>query len=112
MDPVTFETPNIKTLNKNFSLVDMHVHTEYSHDCTTKLSDILKKAKKLGVGIAITDHNEVRGCLKALKSKNPPLIIPGIEICSKEAKEVLAYFYSPSELEDFYIKYKIGRSQV
>lgn len=38
-------------------LLDMHVHSYYSRDSANKPALLLKKAKKLGIGLAITDHN-------------------------------------------------------
>jgi len=52
--------------------------------------EIIEYAKKIGLnGIAITDHNTIDGTLEALKIKeenkdDPFLIIPGIEISSKD----------------------------
>lgn len=46
--------------------VDLHVHTRYSYDSLNKLSVILERAKRVGLSaVAITDHNEFEGALKA-----------------------------------------------
>jgi len=40
-------------------LIDLHVHTLYSHDAYITLQD-LKRAWQRGIGVAITDHNNTR----------------------------------------------------
>jgi predicted metal-dependent phosphoesterase TrpH len=64
---------------------DLHVHTNFSKDCSTNLKDIILFAKKKGLnGVAITDHNTVEGALKLLKNKTDLIIIPGIEVSTKQ----------------------------
>ena len=46
--------------------IDTHIHTKYS-DGTGSIQDILKNAKKRGIGLAITDHNVVKGAVKAAR---------------------------------------------
>ncbi|MCD6275554.1 MAG: PHP domain-containing protein [Thermoplasmata archaeon] len=70
--------------------VDMHIHSIYSSDGTMEIKEILKLAKKIGLGaIAITDHNEIKGALKAREMKILP-VIRGIEVSSSEG-HILAY---------------------
>lgn len=46
--------------------VDLHMHTDHSHDCATPVEHLLATARDQGLGaIAITDHNEVSGALAA-----------------------------------------------
>jgi len=41
---------------------DLHIHTQYSMDCSSKPERIMKIAKKRGMdGIAVADHNNIRG---------------------------------------------------
>jgi len=62
--------------------MDLHIHTIYSQDANVKPRGIAKYLKKKGFqGMAITDHNSVKGALKI--RQNPPpdfIIIPGCEI--------------------------------
>ncbi|MBT8171793.1 CehA/McbA family metallohydrolase [Candidatus Bathyarchaeota archaeon] len=59
--------------------IDFHVHTCYSRDSSISLKQVIAFSKKQGLdGVAITDHNTVKGINK-LKTKEI-LIIPGIEI--------------------------------
>ncbi len=102
---VSFGKPDYEKLNKQgFSMFDMHVHTKYS-DGANGVPTILKKAKKLGIGLAITDHNEIIGALKAYTNTFGVKIIPGIELTTFEGIHLLFYFTHPRDLEYFYIKY-------
>jgi len=63
--------------------IDLHVHTCYSDDSTSSLEEIIFYAKKQGLnGIAITDHDTLRGAKGALKlaRKKELMVIPGIEV--------------------------------
>ena len=66
---------------------DLHVHTIYSYDGTASVAAVLTQARKTGLNvIAITDHDEIAGSLKAL-SLAPRYgvdVIPGIEITTSE----------------------------
>ncbi len=46
--------------------VDLHMHTDHSHDCATPVEVLLATARERGLGaIAVTDHNEVSGAFEA-----------------------------------------------
>jgi hypothetical protein len=48
--------------------VDLHMHTDHSHDCATPVESLLAAARDRGLGaIAVTDHNEVSGALDAAR---------------------------------------------
>ena len=105
MDRVLFEKPNHERLVKNFNVVDMHSHTEASHDCGTSLKDYADKLKSLKIGAAITDHDEISASL-AFKRNYPKIfLIPGIEATSVDNKHILFYFGKHSDLQDFYNKH-------
>jgi predicted metal-dependent phosphoesterase TrpH len=72
--------------------LDLHIHSEYSDDATGSPKDIITLVKKRGLnGLALTDHNTVKGSLKAQKiASNDIVIIPGIEISTKDG-HLLAY---------------------
>lgn len=70
--------------------IDMHIHSIYSPDGRVRVEDILRIARKKGLdGIAITDHNEIKGALKAKKLGIIPVIV-GEEVSTLRG-HVLAY---------------------
>jgi predicted metal-dependent phosphoesterase TrpH len=87
-------------INSDYTYFDMHYHTKYS-DGRCLIPQIVKKARKLGIGIAVTDHNEIRGAIEISKYSDIPSI-PGIEVTSKEGIHTLFYFYTIEELSSFY----------
>ncbi|MBN1386641.1 histidinol-phosphatase [Candidatus Woesearchaeota archaeon] len=115
MEPkrVVYGKPPIKDLLKQgYSLVDMHTHTRYS-DGLTPLHISLKTAAKKGIGISITDHQNIRAyrMLKNYRFQN--LIIPGIEINTVEGPHILLYFYDAKELAEYFdrhIRKNIGKN--
>ena len=64
---------------------DLHIHTSFS-DGFSSPKEVIETAIEKGIDcIAITDHNEIRGAIEAMRfgfDKNI-LIIPGIEISTK-----------------------------
>ena len=47
---------------------DLHIHSKYSYDSFLSPEKIIRTAKKRGLdGIAVTDHNTVKGGIEALK---------------------------------------------
>ena len=71
---------------QNMLKLDLHIHSQYSQDATGGPRDIIKILQKRGLdGMAITDHNTVRGGLKALKVKPSGfIVIPGVEISTSD----------------------------
>jgi len=66
---------------------DLHAHTSYSYDSEASPEEMVEAAIKKGIDcLAITDHGEIKGALKAVEYARGKsiLIIPGIEIKSKE----------------------------
>lgn len=74
------------------SIIDMHVHTEFSPCSKLKLVEALEKASRIGVGLVITDHDTIKGALKAksLSWKYEVAVFIGCEISTKDG-QVLAY---------------------
>lgn len=66
--------------------LDLHIHSSYSLDGSDNPKEIIKHARKIGLdGIAITDHNEIKGSLEAIKygkTLNDFVVVPGIEVSS------------------------------
>src|SRR5512136_3091799 len=96
-----------KIREKGYTPVDMHIHTHHS-DAAIGIRTLLSRAKHLGIGIAITDHNEIQGVLETGKHPHDALVIPGIELSSREGPHILLYFYSVDELDDYFTNYIRG----
>jgi predicted metal-dependent phosphoesterase TrpH len=76
-------------------LCDLHMHTEWSHDCSIPVPDLLEHAEAIGLGaIAITDHNRFGGASEAVElARNRDLIvIPGEEVKTDGQGEVIGLF--------------------
>ena len=55
---------------------DLHIHTEYSLDCSTSLNDIIDRCLKIGINcIAIADHGTIEGALKMQTMAPFPVIV-------------------------------------
>lgn len=68
-------------------LADLHIHTIYSYDGTASVPAVLRRAHQIGLDvIAITDHDEIAGSLKALElAPNYGLeVVPAIEVTTAE----------------------------
>ncbi|MDX9785289.1 MAG: PHP domain-containing protein [Desulfobacterales bacterium] len=100
VNKIQFEKPDIHELNRAYTVADLHFHTHYS-DGVNSVHDIARQAEALGIGIAITDHNDIQGAVEIDKCKRI-LSIPGIEITSREGSHLLVYFYDVPSLKAFY----------
>lgn len=77
----------MKKEKENIGLADLHIHSIYSYDGTASVPAVLRRAKELGLNvIAITDHDEIAGSLKAMElaSTYGVEVIPGIEITTAD----------------------------
>ena len=73
--------------------VDLHMHTNHSHDCATPVDKLLETAIERGLGaIAVTDHNEVSGALEARERANGIKVIVGEEVKTADQGEVIGLF--------------------
>jgi predicted metal-dependent phosphoesterase TrpH len=95
---------------------DFHIHSRYSKDSKTPLKDILHAAQNKGLnGIAICDHDEVKGGLKAMEivRRRPEKygdlhVIPGTEVSTAKGhmlvlgvSEKIPMFMTPEETADY-----------
>jgi glycosyltransferase involved in cell wall biosynthesis len=81
--------------DRDWIVVDLHMHTDWSHDCTTPVADLLDHAEEIGLGaIAITDHNAFGGALEAveLARERDLIVIPGEEVKTDGQGEVIGLF--------------------
>jgi predicted metal-dependent phosphoesterase TrpH len=97
---IQFKKPNLPELIKRYTVVDLHFHTCYS-DGNNSIAEIAQHAEKLNIGVAITDHNEIKGAVE-IDSYKDILSIPGIEVTSREGTHILVYFYDVNSLKRFY----------
>jgi predicted metal-dependent phosphoesterase TrpH len=66
--------------------VDLHLHSRYSHDSSTSLDALIKRARECGLDrIALTDHNTAEGALQLAKLA-PELTIVGEEAKTREGE--------------------------
>ncbi|MDP9384612.1 MAG: PHP domain-containing protein, partial [Actinomycetota bacterium] len=75
--------------------VDLHMHTDHSHDCATPVELLLATARERGLGaIAVTDHNEISGALRAreLAARHGVKVIVGEEVKTADQGEVIGLF--------------------
>ena len=99
---ILFERPDLAELTQHYTVVDPHFHSHYS-DGYNSVQAIVKRARELNIGIAITDHNDIRGAVE-LDGCKGLVTIPGIEITSSEGTHILVYFYDAKSLSAFYTK--------
>ncbi len=72
--------------------LDLHIHSRYSEDAQGSPKEIIKILMKKGLdGMAVTDHNNIKGGLEALKvAPKDFIVIPGVEISTSDG-HILAY---------------------
>jgi len=105
IERLKLQKPNIFQLKEQrFTAFDMHVHSMHS-DGLNKIETILKKARKARFGVAITDHNEIKGSIEAVKIAKDVMVIPGMEINTSDGPDILLYFYNIHEATEYYNKH-------
>lgn len=72
---------------------DLHVHSKFSYDGTLEPKEIIKLAQKRGLnGVAITDHDTIKGGVKAKEFETEEFkVIVGAEIETRRG-EILGLF--------------------
>lgn len=74
--------------------LDLHMHTDASHDCLSAPRDVVERAREVGLQrIAITDHNEITGAIEASRL-DPELVIVGEEVRTDEGLDLIGLFVS------------------
>jgi len=80
---------------RDWIVADLHLHTSWSHDCSTEVDELLDQAEAQGLGaIAVTDHNVLGGALEAVERARgrPLVVIPGEEVKTADQGEVIGLF--------------------
>jgi predicted metal-dependent phosphoesterase TrpH len=98
-DPAGDEALRRRLAGRETIDVDLHMHTDHSHDCATPVEVLLASAAEQGLGaIAVTDHNEISGALEAQaqaarSGPHPPVkVVVGEEIKTASQGEVIGLF--------------------
>ncbi len=76
-------------------VADLHMHTNWSHDCSIEVDELLDHAEAEGLGaIAVTDHNVFGGALEAVgrARRRDLVVIPGEEVKTDGQGEVIGLF--------------------
>jgi predicted metal-dependent phosphoesterase TrpH len=80
---------------REWIVADLHLHTNWSHDCSIEVEELLDHAEERGLGaIAVTDHNAFGGALEAveLARGRDLIVIPGEEVKTDGQGEVIGLF--------------------
>jgi predicted metal-dependent phosphoesterase TrpH len=81
--------------DRDWILADLHMHTNWSHDCAVDPADLIMYAEANGLGaIAVTDHNVFGGALETaeLAREHDLIVIPGEEVKTDGQGEVIGLF--------------------
>jgi len=81
--------------DRDWITMDLHLHTDWSHDCSIPAADLIDHAEAIGLsGIAVTDHNVFGGALEAteLAVDRDLIVIPGEEVKTDHQGEVIGLF--------------------
>jgi len=80
---------------RDWLVADLHMHTNWSHDCSIEIDELLDHAESEGLGaIAVTDHNVLGGALEAVERARGRslVVVPGEEVKTDGQGEVIGLF--------------------
>ena len=81
--------------DRDWIVVDLHMHTRWSHDCSIEPAALVDHAESEGLGaIAVTDHNVFGGALETVEIAHGRdlMVIPGEEVKTDRDGEVIGLF--------------------
>ena len=81
--------------DREWITIDLHMHTDWSHDCSIPAEDLVDHAEEIGLGgIAVTDHNVFGGALAAVEAARDRdfIVVPGEEVKTDDQGEVIGLF--------------------
>ncbi len=81
--------------DREWIVVDLHMHTYRSHDCSIDPQALIDHAESEGLGaIAVTDHNVFAGALETIElaKRRDLIVIPGEEVKTDNQGEVIGLF--------------------
>jgi len=88
-------SPRAPLETRDWIVVDLHMHTTWSHDCSIDVDELIDHAEEEGLGaIAVTDHNVLGGALEAVERARGRklIVIPGEEVKTDRQGEVIGLF--------------------
>jgi predicted metal-dependent phosphoesterase TrpH/glycosyltransferase involved in cell wall biosynthesis len=80
---------------RDWIVADLHLHTNWSHDCSIDVEELLDHAEAEGLdAIAVTDHNVFGGAQEAVERARGRrlIVIPGEEVKTADQGEVIGLF--------------------
>lgn len=82
--------------------IDLHIHTNASHDSDLSLSELKKHIDKVGLEcIAITDHDTISNAVKFKQMNHPNLhVIVGSEITTDKGVHIIGLFLNKNVAKD------------
>jgi predicted metal-dependent phosphoesterase TrpH/glycosyltransferase involved in cell wall biosynthesis len=87
--------PTEPLADRPWIVADLHMHTSWSHDCSTDPAELVDHAEAEGLGaIAVTDHNVFGGALETVDYARDRdlIVIPGEEVKTNGQGEVIGLF--------------------
>jgi glycosyltransferase involved in cell wall biosynthesis len=81
--------------DRDWIVVDLHMHTRWSHDCSIEPAALVDHAESESLGaIAVTDHNVFGGALETVEvaQDRDLMVIPGEEVKTDRDGEVIGLF--------------------
>jgi predicted metal-dependent phosphoesterase TrpH/glycosyltransferase involved in cell wall biosynthesis len=81
--------------DRDWIVVDLHMHTRWSHDCSIEPAELIDHAEAIGLGgIAVTDHNVFGGAVETveLAQGRDLVVVPGEEVKTDGQGEVIGLF--------------------
>ena len=88
--------PDVDPLaDRDWITIDLHMHTDWSHDCSIPAEELVDHAEAIGLGgIAVTDHNVFGGALEAVEiaRSRDLIVVPGEEVKTDDQGEVIGLF--------------------
>jgi predicted metal-dependent phosphoesterase TrpH/glycosyltransferase involved in cell wall biosynthesis len=87
--------PTEPLADRPWIVVDLHMHTSWSHDCSIDAAELVDHAEAEGLGaIAVTDHNVFGGALEAADYARGRklVVIRGEEVKTADQGEVIGLF--------------------
>jgi hypothetical protein len=81
--------------DRDWITIDLHMHTDWSHDCSIPAEELVDHAEAIGLGgIAVTDHNVFGGALEVVEiaRSRELIVVPGEEVKTDDQGEVIGLF--------------------